>query len=131
VPNNEMGIAMALPDTASKRDVSMLGSMLFARCVSGCRAVSKDDQWGPHVNNYHSNYLALSCSIGMTSQEGNELMVRLDMTLRQWRKKIKIHQNQETPSSSSSSSSPASLSSSSSTVTLDAPHVQSLIRKGA
>lgn len=89
----------------SPRDISFLGSMLFTRCVSGTRVVvpsttavastgsTKDPTaksigpltfpgYGSHADAYPPGpYLTAACAIGVTREEVDEFLRRLDKTL--------------------------------------------------
>jgi O-phosphoseryl-tRNA(Sec) selenium transferase len=74
---------------------SLFGSMLFTRCVSGTRVVSKDSGggggggikviegqefrgFGSSTDEYPHSYLTAACAIGLTRDEMNEFFTRLD-----------------------------------------------------
>jgi len=112
-PNNPISLAMTLDSFGSGNmsDFSMLGSMLFSRCVSGPRSVPQGTKksingvnfvgYGSHSNNYPHPYLALACAIGQTKEEVDSLIARLRKTIVEFRKK-----QAKAKSSSSCSSSP-------------------------
>eukprot|EP00557_Chaetoceros_sp_GSL56_P010564 CAMPEP_0176484352 /NCGR_PEP_ID=MMETSP0200_2-20121128/4406_1 /TAXON_ID=947934 /ORGANISM="Chaetoceros sp., Strain GSL56" /LENGTH=546 /DNA_ID=CAMNT_0017880815 /DNA_START=163 /DNA_END=1800 /DNA_ORIENTATION=+ len=75
--------------TKSTMTPSLFGSMLFTRCVSGTRVISKDGGtkiiegqefrgFGSSTNNYSHSYLTAACAIGLTKDEMNEFFTRLD-----------------------------------------------------
>ncbi|XP_041471539.1 O-phosphoseryl-tRNA(Sec) selenium transferase-like isoform X2 [Lytechinus variegatus] len=96
-PHNPISMAM----TVNKHDVddgkalTELGSMLFTRCVSGARVVpqgvSKEinghlfQGFGSHSNAYPSAYMTAAAAIGMTREDVNLFIKRLDKTLSKWK----------------------------------------------
>jgi O-phospho-L-seryl-tRNASec:L-selenocysteinyl-tRNA synthase len=68
--------------------VSMFGSMLFTRCVSGTRAVARNQNktiaeqkfvgFGSSHEDFPHSYLTAACTIGLTRPEMDEFFVRLD-----------------------------------------------------
>lgn len=89
---------------SAPRDISFLGSMLFTRCVSGTRVVvpstftadagsAKDPTaksigpltfpgYGSHADAYGPGpYLTAACAIGVTKEEVDEFLRRLDKAL--------------------------------------------------
>lgn len=88
---NPISVAMTL-ENFDKTKVSMIGSMLFTRGVSGCRIIStldlksidgyKFQAWGSHIS--HSNntaYLTAAAGIGLTKQEIDNFISKLDKIL--------------------------------------------------
>lgn len=88
---NPISVAMTL-EYFDKSKVSMIGSMLFTRGVSGCRIVSTADTkmidgykfqgWGSHIS--HCNnipYLTASASLGVTKTEIDSFIDKLDKVL--------------------------------------------------
>lgn len=76
------------PLKSDKNICTFFGSMLFQRCVSGCRAVAQSDKvtnigghqfigWGAHTANYPFSYFTAACSIGLKESEINLFMDRL------------------------------------------------------
>jgi O-phospho-L-seryl-tRNASec:L-selenocysteinyl-tRNA synthase len=80
------------------RQVTFLGSMLFQRCVSGCRVVECKGEvkkvaghdfcdWGAHKSLYPHSYLTVACAVGMTEEDAVLFLTRLDKSLLQFKKK--------------------------------------------
>lgn len=96
--------------TVSAKDISFLGSMLFTRCVSGTRVVVPSDAagkggggkgggtgkdptaktigpltfpgYGSHADAYAPGpYLTAACALGVSKDEVDEFLRRLDKTL--------------------------------------------------
>ncbi|CAH0382722.1 unnamed protein product [Bemisia tabaci] len=106
--NNPISIGMTLNSLSSGADVkrvSMLGSMLYLRCVSGTRVVSsidhkevatyKFDGWGAHHNNYPNAYLTAAAALGMRKSDVDLFLYRLDKALN----KLKGRSTPATPTS--------------------------------
>lgn len=88
---NPISIAMTL-ENFEKGKVSMIGSMLFTRGVSGCRIISTSDQktidgykfqgWGSHIS--HSNnipYITAAAGLGITRPDVDGFIDKLDKIL--------------------------------------------------
>lgn len=88
---NPISIAMSL-ENFDKNKVSMIGSMLFTRGVSGCRIISttevktidgyKFQGWGSHIS--HSNnipYITAAAGLGVTKMEVDSFIDKLDIVL--------------------------------------------------
>lgn len=88
---NPISIAMTL-ENFDKSKVSMIGSMLFTRGVSGCRIISMTDVksidgykfqgWGSHLS--HSNnipYITAAAGLGITRAEVDSFIDKLDKVL--------------------------------------------------
>ncbi|TMW57391.1 hypothetical protein Poli38472_003316 [Pythium oligandrum] len=104
-PQNEISIAMTLDsfcdasaDAATRsKQLTFFGAMLFSRGISGTRVVSRLDaktiggiefrSYGAHFDDYPSPYLTFACAIGMTKDEIDQLITKLQKTIREWRKK--------------------------------------------
>lgn len=83
---------------AAAGGVSFLGSMLFMRCVSGTRVVVPGgggtksvgpvsfSSYGAHSDDYPVPYLTAACALGVTAEEIDEYLARLDKTMAQFRK---------------------------------------------
>lgn len=91
-PNNPISIGLTLNtlycDDKNIKQVTKLGSMLFSRCVSGARIVVPGmkkkvvhfefDNYGGHIGGgYHSPYITITSSIGMTKNDINQFVYRL------------------------------------------------------
>jgi O-phospho-L-seryl-tRNASec:L-selenocysteinyl-tRNA synthase len=98
-PHNPISLGMTIDSFSTpRRPHSFVGAMLFTRCVSGPRVVSnvgdtsKDvcgvrfDKYGAHCDDYAHTYLALACAIGMTKEEVDELVARVDKALCDFKK---------------------------------------------
>lgn len=88
---NPISIAMTL-ENFDKSKVSMIGSMLFTRGVSGCRIISTNETktidgykfqgWGSHIS--HSNntpYITAAAGLGITRSEVDSFIDKLDKVL--------------------------------------------------
>lgn len=88
---NPISIAMTL-DHFDKTKVSMIGSMLFTRGISGCRVITTTDSktidghkfqgWGSHIA--HSNgspYITAAAGLGITRSEIDNFIDKLDKVL--------------------------------------------------
>jgi O-phospho-L-seryl-tRNASec:L-selenocysteinyl-tRNA synthase len=88
---------------AVAKDISMIGAMLFNRCVSGTRVVPRGQLqciggmefqgFGSSVANYPHAYMTAACAIGVTESEIDEFLVRLDKVFKEY-KKSKMQVNQ-------------------------------------
>ena len=90
-PDNPISIGLTLNSLYSEqngREVTKLGSMLFSRCVSGARIVVPGmkkkvgpfefENYGGHFHGgYHSPYVTITSSIGMTKHDINEFVHRM------------------------------------------------------
>jgi len=95
-PCNSISFGMTLKTvTQHSKHPSFLGSMLFNRCVSGTRVISKTmmkeisghqfSVYGSHHDEYPEiPYLTAACAIGMTRSEIDEFCQRLDKTLKKF-----------------------------------------------
>lgn len=85
------GAAATAPPTppSDKNICTFFGSMLFQRCVSGCRVVPKSAKvtligghefisWGSHSSKTPYSYFTAACSIGLTPTEVSAFMERLE-----------------------------------------------------
>jgi hypothetical protein len=77
--------------------LSFLGSMLYQRCVSGCRVVTCTGEtkkvsgmsfidWGAHSNAYPHSYFTVACSIGIQERDVTVFLERLDKVLVKFKK---------------------------------------------
>jgi len=78
------------------RHTTLLGSMLFSRCISGTRVVPGFDigrkeicgisfsGYGSSTDRYRHSYLTAACAIGMGGFEMEDFFVRLDRCLREF-----------------------------------------------
>jgi hypothetical protein len=77
--------------------LSLLGSMLYQRCVSGCRVVTCTGEtkkvsgmsftdWGAHSNAYPHSYFTVACSIGIQERDLTVFLERLDKVLAKFKK---------------------------------------------
>jgi O-phospho-L-seryl-tRNASec:L-selenocysteinyl-tRNA synthase len=77
---------------------SLFGSMLFTRCVSGTRVVSKNQikiiagqefiGFGSSTDGYPHSYLTAACAIGLSEVEMEEFFVRLEKCFKDFRSKM-------------------------------------------
>ena len=89
-PGNSISLAMTLRQFDSS-DVTQLGSMLFIRNVSGTRVVSGSDRktigehefrgFGSHFDSYPCAYLTAAAAVGMTRDDVDAFVKRLDKVL--------------------------------------------------
>ncbi|XP_059471686.1 O-phosphoseryl-tRNA(Sec) selenium transferase [Neocloeon triangulifer] len=105
--SNPISIAMTLSCLAGgdPKSISMLGSMLFLRCVSGSRVITgvevkdvsghKFEGWGSHHSSYPVPYLTAAAAIGMRRQDVELFVHRLDKALG----KLKGRTSASTPTS--------------------------------
>lgn len=88
---NPISIAMTL-ENFDKTKVSMIGSMLFTRGVSGCRIISTTDVkaidgykfqgWGSHISlSNNTPYITAAAGLGMTKLEVDNFIDKLDKIL--------------------------------------------------
>lgn len=71
---------------------AFFGSMLFTRCVSGTRVVPREQHkcvgdidftgYGASVTGYPHDYFTAACAVGLSTEELDEFLVRLDKALR-------------------------------------------------
>ena len=100
-PRNRVSVAISLAawkGLADSRAVTHLGSMLFARCVSGTRVVSTTDEkeigpsrivgWGAHSDAYATPYLTMSCAVGITEADIDTFAQRLDNALADFARQV-------------------------------------------
>ena len=83
---------------SAQESLTFLGSMLYQRCVSGCRVVSCTGEvkkvagydfcdWGAHMNNYPHCYFTVACSVGITDTDVIIFIERLDKVLMKFKKR--------------------------------------------
>ncbi|CAB3977134.1 O-phosphoseryl-tRNA(Sec) selenium transferase [Paramuricea clavata] len=100
--HNPISLAMSLRQMEGGLNVTndgmtQLGSMLFTRCVSGARVVppnaTKDINgyqftgWGAHTNNYPCAYMTAAAALGMSRDDVDIFLKRLDKCLFKFSKK--------------------------------------------
>lgn len=103
-PHNPISMAMTLTlpsEYSVSKAFTELGSMLFARNVSGTRVVAQGEVkeigghlfkgFGAHHDNYPYAYLTVAAAIGMTMEDVDLLIKRLDKVLDKWKVKCKSH----------------------------------------
>lgn len=127
-PNNSISFGITLDTLVSTSDdansgfteekkaaaVSMFGSMLFTRCISGTRAVAQNqtkvisgqtfEGFGSSHHNFPHAYLTAACAIGLTKVEMDEFFLRLEKCFKdiivkrkkKTRKLVKDHEEDET-----------------------------------
>ncbi|EEB13174.1 UGA suppressor tRNA-associated protein, putative [Pediculus humanus corporis] len=91
--NNPISIAMTLNSLAGTdtKTITMLGSMLFLRSVSGTRVITGNDikdvagckfeGWGAHNSNYPTPYLTAAAALGIRKSDVDLFVHRLDKVL--------------------------------------------------
>lgn len=94
-PLNQLSLAMTL-DSFSE-EPTMLGSMLFKRNVSGTRTIAKGVEkeiggikfvgYGSHCDAYPHHYLTVAAAIGVTREEIDVFLTRLDTSVKAYRKR--------------------------------------------
>ena len=82
--------------TASEKSLSMLGSMLFKRGVSGTRVVAQGkvqsiaghafQGYGAHCDCYPHTYLTFAAALGTTKQDVDDFLKRLRVCLCEFRR---------------------------------------------
>ncbi|XP_067123311.1 O-phosphoseryl-tRNA(Sec) selenium transferase isoform X1 [Centruroides vittatus] len=96
-PHNPISMAISLNGVKEDRSsLSEIGSMLFTRCVSGARVVTTYDTkeinnykfigWGSHSDKYPYSYLTVAAAIGITKQDVDTFLNRLNKVF------VKLHQ---------------------------------------
>ncbi|CAN0161525.1 unnamed protein product [Ectocarpus sp. 8 AP-2014] len=85
--NGATGSSSGAPTSAA-----FFGSMLFTRCVSGTRVVPREQHkcvggidftgYGASVTGYPHDYLTAACAVGLSTEELDEFLVRLDKAFR-------------------------------------------------
>lgn len=101
-PHNPISMVISLEtfdEMDNSKAVTELGSMLFTRCVSGARVVprgqSKDigghilQGFQSHTNSYHCAYLTAAAAVGMTKEDVDLFIKRLDKVMAKVRKSQK------------------------------------------
>lgn len=83
-----------MPPVKDPKLLTLLGSQLFLRCVSGTRVVSNLEtkvindhefhSWGAHHNNYPTGYLTAAATIGMTIVDVEQFLQRLTKVMESW-----------------------------------------------
>ena len=108
-PSNSISFGMTLnqlhnfapsDDTTEKNGVeyiSYFGSMLFTRCISGTRVVSRGQKkninniefqgFGSSTEDYPDSYLTAACAIGLSEDELDAYLLRLERSLKEYHKK--------------------------------------------
>ncbi|KYQ51108.1 O-phosphoseryl-tRNA(Sec) selenium transferase [Trachymyrmex zeteki] len=97
---NPISMAMTLQCLSHQHDnkqVTMLGSMLFLRNVSGTRVITTTDSkhivshkfegWGAHNSNYRVPYLTAAAALGMKRSDVDAFIQRLDKALTKVRRR--------------------------------------------
>lgn len=99
--SNQISIAMTLDlFEDSHIDSTELGSMLFKRCISGTRVVAIDGKskaiggyqfrnWGSHTDKYPKSYITAAAAIGLTKEDVNAFIKKLEKVLKLLIKKKK------------------------------------------
>lgn len=97
---NPISMAMTLQCLSHQHDnkqVTMLGSVLFLRNVSGTRVITTTDSkhivshkfegWGAHNSNYRVPYLTAAAALGMKRSDVDAFIQRLDKALTKVRRR--------------------------------------------
>lgn len=81
------------------KEISSFGAMLFSRCVSGTRVIPRGEVkkmgghefvgFGSSTANFSHAYMTAACAIGVSNQELDEFLIRLDKTLTEFDSKKK------------------------------------------
>lgn len=97
VPANTISLAMTL-DGFQPAEQTLFGSMLFARGVTGARAVCMGarkringfefENYGSHCSLTREGYLNVACAIGMTVTEVDDLIDRIRNTYKAFLKEV-------------------------------------------
>lgn len=100
-PHNPISMVMSLEKFDSEEDrklVTELGSMLFTRCVSGARVVPRGtikeigghvfEGFQSHTNSYPCAYLTAAAAVGMSKDDVDLFIKRLDKVLAKVQRKI-------------------------------------------
>ncbi|XP_070492038.1 O-phosphoseryl-tRNA(Sec) selenium transferase [Chironomus tepperi] len=87
---NPISMAMTL-ESFDNSKLTMIGSMLFTRCVSGARVIAVNENktidgyqflnWGSHNSNNNIPYITAAVSIGTTKNELDGFVEKLDKVL--------------------------------------------------
>ena len=98
--NNEISIAISCNSFKKDDSASYLGAMFYNRLLSGIRIIDQHQQksiWNYHFNgygasciNYPHTYMTFACAIGMTKDEINLLISKIDQILSKLRSKKKF-----------------------------------------
>ncbi|XP_033100355.1 O-phosphoseryl-tRNA(Sec) selenium transferase-like [Anneissia japonica] len=103
-PHNPISMAMSLSnlETQSDKPITHFGSMLFKRNVSGTRVVSKGTSkeiggitfmnYGSHSDNYPYTYITAAAAIGMTCQDVDLFIKRLQKVIAKWKNDGKVNE---------------------------------------
>ena len=99
--SNQISIAMTLNMFEDSHiDSTELGSMLFKRCISGTRVVAINGKsksiggfqfknWGSHTDYYPLSYITAAAAIGVTKEDVNAFIKKLEIVLKLLIKKQK------------------------------------------
>lgn len=104
VKRNDISLAMSLDpfDSLDSKKISFLGSMLFSRFVSGTRVVPKGTKstpvsgmptmegWMSHSHDFPVAYMTAAGAVGLTKDEVDEFISRLDKVLVDFKKTGKV-----------------------------------------
>ncbi len=112
-PHNSISFGVTLDGFAAAGvDPSLIGSMLFTRCVSGTRVVVSGEEaticgtrlqgFGSSTDNYPYTYMTAACAIGVTRAEIDRFVDTLDKTLLEAKKKRARNAKREGPADAES-----------------------------
>jgi O-phospho-L-seryl-tRNASec:L-selenocysteinyl-tRNA synthase len=99
IKRNDISMAMSLApfDSEDPKKISFLGSMLFSRFVSGTRVVPRNvtatpisgmsaiEGWMSHCKSYPVAYLTAAAAVGLTKEEVDDFVTRLDKVLTEFK----------------------------------------------
>ncbi|XP_071956294.1 O-phosphoseryl-tRNA(Sec) selenium transferase-like [Antedon mediterranea] len=104
-PHNPISMAMSLSNLETKSDKSIthFGSMLFKRSVSGTRVVAEGSNkeiggvrfknYGSHCDEYPYIYITAAAAIGMTQNDVDLFIKRLQKVIAKWKIDEKTNEN--------------------------------------
>lgn len=107
-PKNSISYAVSIDILSqSSKSYTFFGSMLFQRCVSGCRVVNTSKStvskingieftnWGSHHNSYPFSYFTAACAIGMKYDEIDLFIERLEKVIVKFKKLNQLETNNQ------------------------------------
>jgi len=95
-PNNSISMAVSLTSGGGGKPLTAMGSTLWVRLISGCRICAPSDKpkkvagidfinYGSHHNAYPVPYFTVACALGITENDIQLFLSRLDKTLTEWK----------------------------------------------
>jgi O-phospho-L-seryl-tRNASec:L-selenocysteinyl-tRNA synthase len=111
-PRNSISFAVNINHLPHhQKSYTFFGSMLFQRCISGCRVIDCRNpspknfngfafsNWGSHLDNFPNSYFTAACAIGMKFEEIDLFLSRLEKVMTKFQKinsvKLKIVPDEE------------------------------------